>query len=911
MMTAQEIPDVLPQELSNAVITDIHIAEIATHICNWEELAPFLSLSPAEEEEIKNDFQGRYSLQKREALRKWKERMGSKATYSALVEVFSSRKKEQLAMKLKDLIIPTEGGHRKLSVLNTFETYLKDCYVEMPHPAQHQWPSGLYTPCYVDLSLHDIPINPPTTPQTTQAKINKPIDFGKIFTTRSFKAKRNVVLMEGVAGSGKTTLSWHACQKWAEGELFQQFDLLIHVSLADPCVHVAMSLADLIPHPSSEVREAVAKAIAEQHGKRVCFLFDGADELPPSALQRQSFLYKLIAGTGPRSTLSHCSILLTSRPEQACKLQSLVTARLLLKGFEEKQLSDFLKGTLQANTKTLQQIQKAFEINPNLASLCSLPINAAIMAQYFDFFKDNLPSTQSELFHGLISNFLVRHIQLRTTEEGQPVTDFNGLPPSVLEKFKALCALAYKAIDENKQIFGADILKPLNLSFPVDALGLLEVHQQLTMFGPEQYYTFPHLAIQEFLAAVHMSYMSEEEQTKAVKEILKRNPLSQVLPFYAGITGLFNTSVQKQLLKVCKCHMDPLSVFSRMAENPFNDSRRLFIALSNCIYEAQQGELCKQIVFPKMHDQLNMPLVVAQVSLINLQLLPTDCISIGYIARHLSRSSTDQTIQQYAFWLGESVLSDTSIAALLHQLKQDPKHQGKQLALALCGIHLSNNSMRRLRSFLQGRSNVDKPLIQRCSFEDVFFGLKCLIEGLSCGRCSYIELTRCGLNDAHIYHLCYLIGRCNLEEVCFSANDFSKVIPLLSAAIAIAPCLRSLRLSECNITDEGLKHLGRVVCNSTSLNQMNIAKNLFSEDALTYFLKLFVDKPQSCLCTLMPGRQLSCSQWDIVYDINTSRSQTCNLNALICVNTTPHIEIYAHALADNQASIPPKNLSDR
>ena len=87
----------------DAVVTDIHIAEIATDICNWEELAPFLSLSPAEEEEIRNDFQGRYGLQKREALRKWKERMGSKATYSALVEVFSSRKKTALVNKLKHL----------------------------------------------------------------------------------------------------------------------------------------------------------------------------------------------------------------------------------------------------------------------------------------------------------------------------------------------------------------------------------------------------------------------------------------------------------------------------------------------------------------------------------------------------------------------------------------------------------------------------------------------------------------------------------------------------------------------------------------------------------------------------------------------------------------------------------------
>ena len=39
------------------------------------------------------------------------------------------------------------------------------------------------------------------------------------------------VLVEGVAGSGKTTLSWHACQEWAKGTMFQEFDYLIHLSL--------------------------------------------------------------------------------------------------------------------------------------------------------------------------------------------------------------------------------------------------------------------------------------------------------------------------------------------------------------------------------------------------------------------------------------------------------------------------------------------------------------------------------------------------------------------------------------------------------------------------------------------------------------------------------------------------------
>ena len=62
------------------------------------------------------------------------------------------------------------------------------------------------------------------------------------------KSERIAVLFEGVAGSGKTTLSLHICREWAEGRLLQQFQLLIHVQLNDPKLKtMKCKIADLIP----------------------------------------------------------------------------------------------------------------------------------------------------------------------------------------------------------------------------------------------------------------------------------------------------------------------------------------------------------------------------------------------------------------------------------------------------------------------------------------------------------------------------------------------------------------------------------------------------------------------------------------------------------------------------------------
>lgn len=59
--------------------------EIAYHLKEWEELAPYIDLSDAEQNEIKGDYDKQYLLQKREALRRWRRKnMANKATLETL-----------------------------------------------------------------------------------------------------------------------------------------------------------------------------------------------------------------------------------------------------------------------------------------------------------------------------------------------------------------------------------------------------------------------------------------------------------------------------------------------------------------------------------------------------------------------------------------------------------------------------------------------------------------------------------------------------------------------------------------------------------------------------------------------------------------------------------------------------------
>ena len=66
-------------------------------------------------------------------------------------------------------------------------------------------------------------------------------------------ATARTVLIEGAPGIGKTTLLWQLCHQWADGELLQQWELVILVQLRDETTRTAQCLSDLLYHPRQNI----------------------------------------------------------------------------------------------------------------------------------------------------------------------------------------------------------------------------------------------------------------------------------------------------------------------------------------------------------------------------------------------------------------------------------------------------------------------------------------------------------------------------------------------------------------------------------------------------------------------------------------------------------------------------------
>ena len=297
MSTAAEIlhsPPLLPKERLDSQISDKHISEIARQIKRWELYMPDLYGRDAEtaETEIKHYLKNNYRLQKREALRRWKKKFGSAATYRRLIVVFCKVKQADLAIKVKQLLVASSSNAFNTGILAEYREHLVSCYTESPHPSFLGWPQAV-AETYIDLPLTEAPPQPEPPNVPDEAPLKKVV-LGELFNTGKSDSKRKVILIEGPAGCGKTTLTWHACREWAAGRLFPKVNLLIFLSLEDPSLHSAKSLADLIPHESSKMREDVANEIARLSGKSVCFLVDAWDKAPSSAQQKGSYVYRFI-----------------------------------------------------------------------------------------------------------------------------------------------------------------------------------------------------------------------------------------------------------------------------------------------------------------------------------------------------------------------------------------------------------------------------------------------------------------------------------------------------------------------------------------------------------------------------------------------------------------------------------------
>ena len=444
-----------------------------------------------------------------------------------------------------------------------------------------------------------------------------PVELRNIFKDK----ERQIVLIEGAPGSGKTTLTIFICQKWGKGELFQQFTAVVLVQLRDPAVQRAQTIADLLPVENSAVAQELAAELIATNGRDVLWVLDGWDELPPH-LQQDSIFRKLLPPKPSKQKvveiendpvsrtqfykdrlLNETSIIVTSRPISSGDLHPVVSSRIEVLGFTPEEQRQYFTECLKEDTKALEALLEQIQEHPVVQSSCYLPLNAALTVHYFKVKVYSLPSSEYEVFSTNILHCIRRHFEREGKGRKLPAElaslDDLSRSEAVREPFQCLCELAYRGVMENKLTFSSS-----DLPQGSNTLSLLQAIESFLQSGKSVFYNFHHLSFQELLAGYYMeTSLSDSEQVSQFHQLFHQPRFVGVFQFYAAITKLKTPGIDKIISEIVSMKSKPH-----------------LLSLLRCLYEAQDPSLCQSVL--NQLERLNVS---------RSSLSPMDLLSIGYL----------------------------------------------------------------------------------------------------------------------------------------------------------------------------------------------------------------------------------------------------------------------------------------
>ena len=218
------------------------------------------------------------------------------------------------------------------------------------------------------------------------------------------------VLVEGGAGIGKTTLTISLSEDWACDKLFQEFELVLLLPLRHEKVASASSLPELLKllHSSPSVCESVSSYLVEEEAEKVLVIADGWDELSESQRIEGSFLYQLLF-----EEFSLMSVIVTSRPSTSASLHSLpILDRFVdIKGFNNDDIKEYIQSEFASDQEKAKHLLEQLECNPLIESVCSVPLNCAIVCHLWDTLEEALPSTMTQLYTRIILHVTCRNLR--------------------------------------------------------------------------------------------------------------------------------------------------------------------------------------------------------------------------------------------------------------------------------------------------------------------------------------------------------------------------------------------------------------------------------------------------------------------------------------------------------------------
>ncbi|CAK6980381.1 NACHT%2C LRR and PYD domains-containing protein 3-like [Scomber scombrus] len=616
-----------------------------------------------------------------------------------------------------------------------------------------------------------------------------------------------VVLMNGVAGVGKTFSVLKFTLDWAQRSNNQDISLLILFSfrslnlIKDEQYSLLMLIHVFYPTLQKLTAEKLAVC-------KVLFIFDGLDESRLSLdfnnsevvsdVTQKSSVSVLLTNLIKGKLLPSALVWITSRPAAANQIPPSCVDRVTeVRGFTDAQKEEYFRRRFSDEEQS-STIISHIKTSRSLHIMCHIPVFCWITATVLDHMlttdqRGELPKTLTDMY----SHFLLVQTKRKKNkyDEGHE-TSPQELTEADRNLLLKLGRLAFEQLEKGNIMFYQEDLEQCGLDV-TEASVLSGVCTQIfkreSVIFQKTVYSFVHLSVQEFLAAVYMYHCYTSRKTKVLKDFLGENYS------YSSLDDFLKRAMEKSL----------------RSENGHLD---LFVRFLHGLSLESNQSLLGGLLGQTDNSPETIQRVINNLKEMNSgDISPDRSINIFHCLMEMNDRSVHQEIQEF--------------------LKSENRSE-KELSVIHCSA---------LAYMLQMSEEVlDELDLEKYNTSEE--GRRRLIPAVR--NCRKAQLSNCGLSETHCEVLASALkSNPHLTHLDLSGNKLSdSSVKRLSAGLESPNCrLKTLILYRCSLSKISCDYLASALkSNSSHLRDLDLSFNNLQDSDM----KQLIDLQQSPDCRL-------------------------------------------------------------
>ncbi|XP_053306964.1 NACHT, LRR and PYD domains-containing protein 12-like [Spea bombifrons] len=725
-----------------------------------------------------------------------------------------------------------------------------------------------------------------------------PTTVDKLFDPEEDGFTPKTVVLQGPAGIGKTMTAQKIMLDWASGKLYEErFNYVFYLSCREiNRMTGETSIADFI---SKMCRLKCSQSAMEsilRDPEKILFLIDGLDELdqsfmglsedcshPFQVVPKEVILSSLIR----KQVLETSSLIITTRPFALEKLNEYIECPRYVEilGFTGQERENYFFNFFEKKDEA-EAALNAIKENAVLYTMCAVPIISWIVCTVLkQEIKKTFNVTRYKTSTSVYTLYWKGLLKYHSRTSNVPIKSY----------MKMLSDLAKKGVWSRKIIFEKGDLEEYGCDLSEEESLFLNENVFQRDIETQTCYSFIHLSVQEFFAALYYALDGGTNPNRHKKEVMRLLEKSEKnLPLKSSVQFLFGLCWENQINEISKsvgCKMSSrlqsmLEEWMKKRISTASDSNEILYYL----YETQDRNFVKRMMSHLIHLKINYryfpffrndedyreTLIIRSLlyCLVNSSTLHTvhfrgckltleavsmlspglcKCSEITLSRCNLTSSCCD--VFRDVFIKNQSLRKlDLSANELdrsgVQLLCEGLRHPGCTVReMGLHGFDLISSCCEDLRDVIITNRSLTKLDLRVNQLKDA--GVKVLCEGL---RHPYCTLRELGLQYCDLTSSCCedlrdaIIANRSLTTLDLSGNELQDSgAKRLCEGLRHPDCtLQELRLEHCYLSSFCCEDLRDVIVTNRSLTKLDVSEN----DLKDWAVKLLHEGLQHPDCTL-------------------------------------------------------------